>query len=78
MKPSPELVWGPFYFCLISLPAPSSDPPLHSENIIAIRHTVCPGSSDPFYLVTYYIKRVTTPWTYRMKNKRLSLVMSLS
>ena len=21
--------------------------------------TVCPGSSDPFYIVTYYIKRVT-------------------
>ena len=26
--------------------------------------TVCPGSSDPFYVVTYYIKRVTTSWTY--------------
>ena len=23
-------------------------------------HTVCPGSSDPFYVVTYYIKWVTT------------------
>ena len=26
--------------------------------------TVCPGSSDPFYVVTYQIKRVTTSWTY--------------
>ena len=28
-------------------------------------HTVCPRSSDPFYIVTYYIKWVTTSWTYR-------------
>ena len=27
-------------------------------------HTVCPGSIDPFYIVTYYIKWVTTSWTY--------------
>ena len=27
-------------------------------------HTVCPGSSDPFYIVTYYIKWDTTSWTY--------------
>ena len=26
--------------------------------------TVCPGNSDPFYIVTYYIKWVTTSWTY--------------
>ena len=26
--------------------------------------TVCPISSDPFYVLTYYIKRVTTSWTY--------------
>ena len=25
---------------------------------------VCPKSSDLFYLVTYYIKLVTTSWTY--------------
>ena len=25
---------------------------------------VCPGSSDPFYVVTCYIKWVTTSWTY--------------
>ena len=31
-----------------------------------IRHlyTVCPGSSDPFYMVSYYIKWVTTSWTH--------------
>ena len=26
--------------------------------------TVCPGSSDQIYIVTYYIKWVTTSWTY--------------
>ena len=25
--------------------------------------TLCPKSSDPFYIVTYYIKWVTTHWT---------------
>ena len=27
-------------------------------------YTVCPGSSDPFHIVTYYIKWGTTSWTY--------------
>ena len=26
--------------------------------------TVCPGGSDPFYIVSYYIKWVTTSWTH--------------
>ena len=26
--------------------------------------TVCPGSSDQIYIVTYYIKSVTTSWTH--------------
>ena len=26
--------------------------------------SVCPRSSDPFYIVVYYIKCVTTSWTY--------------
>ena len=26
--------------------------------------TLCPGSSDPFYKVTYYIKWVITSWTH--------------
>ena len=25
---------------------------------------MCPGSSDPFYIVSYYIKLVTTSWTH--------------
>ena len=28
------------------------------------RDTVCPRSSYPFYIVTYYINWVTTSWTY--------------
>ena len=32
------------------------------------KYTICPRSSDPFYLVTYYIKWVTTSWTYSIKN----------
>ena len=31
--------------------------------------TVCPRSSDPFYIVSYYIKWVTTSWTYSMSTK---------
>ena len=26
-------------------------------------YTVCPGSSDPFYILTYYIKWIPTSWT---------------
>ena len=26
-------------------------------------YTVCPRSSDPFYIISYYIKWVTTSWT---------------
>ena len=29
-------------------------------------YTICPGSSDPFYIVPYYIKWVTTSWTHSM------------
>ena len=28
------------------------------------KSTVCPGSSDPFYIVTYYIKGITTSCTH--------------
>ena len=31
--------------------------------------TVCPGRSDPFYIVSYYIKWVTTSWTHGMSKK---------
>ena len=27
-------------------------------------HTICPRSSDPFYIVSYYIKWVITSWTH--------------
>ena len=27
-------------------------------------YTVCPGSSDPSYIVSYYTEWVTTSWTY--------------
>ena len=30
--------------------------------------TVCPRSSDPFYIVSNYIKLVTTSWTYSILN----------
>ena len=31
---------------------------------VTLQYTVFPGSSGPFYVVTYYIKWVTTPWTH--------------
>ena len=35
------------------------------QTIIFRAHTVCPRSSDPFYIVSYYIKWVSTSWAYR-------------
>ena len=29
-----------------------------------VRYTICPGNSDPFYIVSYYIRWVTTSWTH--------------
>ena len=29
--------------------------------------TVCPRSSDPFYVVSYYIKWVTTSWAHSIR-----------
>ena len=34
----------------------------HFHTLISLA-TICPGSSDPFFIVTYYIKWVTTSWT---------------
>ena len=31
-----------------------------------IHSTVCPRSGDPFYIVSYNMKWVTTSWTYSM------------
>ena len=33
------------------------------------KHTICPRSSDPFYIVTYYMKWVTTSWTHSTNEK---------
>ena len=35
---------------------------------------VCPRSSDPFYIVTYYIRWVTTSWTQSMDAYVTSMV----
>ena len=32
-------------------------------------HTVFPKSSDPSYVVSYYIKWVTTSWTHNIKGR---------
>ena len=32
-----------------------------------ILHSMCPRSSDPFYIVSYFITWVTTSWTYSMQ-----------
>ena len=40
----------------------SNDPPTHNYYLIK-QYTVCPRSSDPFYVVIYNIKWVTTSWT---------------
>ena len=36
---------------------------LYSKNY----YTICPGSSDPFYIVSCCMKFVTTSWTFRIK-----------
>ena len=32
--------------------------------VLTLDGTVCPGSSAPFFIVSYYIKWVTTSWTH--------------
>ena len=34
--------------------------------------TICPGSSDPFYIESYNIKLVTTSWTHSKSTARLT------
>ena len=36
--------------------------------------TVCPGISDPFYIVTYYIKWVTTSLTHSNSEYEYSVI----
>ena len=51
------LLWIPwFFFCA----------KMSSKKKHIWYSTVCPISSDPFYVVTYFIKWVTTSWTYSM------------
>ena len=45
------------------------------QTINRIQCTVCPGSSDPFYIVSYHIKR-TTSWTYSMSQKSCPILYS--
>ena len=53
----------PFFFTLLSTPS--------LETIVAgIYITICPGSRDPFYTVSYYIKWVTTSWTHSINAKK--------
>ena len=40
-------------------------------------YTVCPGRSDPFCIVTYYIEWVTTSWTYSISKIIITLSHSL-
>ena len=40
--------------------------------VYTVLHTVCPRSSDPFYIVTYYIKLVITSWTDNSSNHVLT------
>ena len=57
LPPSPEKCYVIFSFFHVSFSL---------SNWIPFQNTVCPGSSGPFYIVTYYVKWVTTSWTYCM------------
>ena len=46
---------------------------LHLNREPIYKYTVCPRSSDPFYVVSYYIKQVITSWTYSIFVFSLSL-----
>ena len=39
-------------------------PPLPPRLYATVYSTVCPRNSDQLYIVTYYIKWVTTSWTH--------------
>ena len=42
----------------------AQEPEHRTRGIDSRLYTVCPRSSDPFYIVRYYIQWVTTSWTY--------------
>ena len=43
-------------------------------NLLPHSNAMCPISSDPFYLVTYYIKWVTVSWTDSRKYRNIKLI----
>ena len=50
----------------------------HSVTDLLIGTSVCPGSSDPIHIVTYYIKWVTSSWTDGIFRTRLFLILVAS
>ena len=44
---------------------------LKERTYLFIIQTVCPRSSDPFYIVSYYMKWVTTSWTYSSASHKI-------
>ena len=43
-----------------------------------IADTVCQRSSDPFHIVSYYIKRVTASWTHSITQQILLSISFVS
>ena len=46
--------------------------PSHKKNnslLSLTKSTLCPRSCDPFYIVTNYIKGLTTSWTHNSNQK---------
>ena len=50
-------------------PDPTLEEPDHFE-LLSSHNNVCTRSSDPFYVVFYYIKWVTTTWTYSISRQK--------
>ena len=65
---------GILFWMLRSYPDPTKTHGLVSATF----DTVCPRSSYPFYMVSYFIKRVTTAWTYSRVDQKLKRFKILS
>ena len=69
-----KFLYGSFFLCIMNERTPLSIPnfitPSLSLSFFFSLHylasTVFPRSSEPFYIVTYYMKCVTTSWTNSM------------
>ena len=57
--------------CLPTQEHRQEEPPIA---IGTVQYTVCPRSSDPVYIVTYYIEWVNTSWTDG--NKKVKIYIS--